>query len=262
MVRCLAVAMTLAAMVIAAPGAVGPGQFGGTFIGAIVCEDGIVIASDSRSTFEDATHKPIGYVDGMTKIFVHRGAAFAVSGLTSVNDELFPSFVRRNQFLLERPVNEILFGVSLWLPFQNSTNVLLISAGYSDGKPTICAKGPNNPQVCRHAGYVTNKDSDSLNRWWAQNRGVAPKTRDAANALRRAILERAGRDRGVGGPIAILELPKNSAPVWIEKSGQDDRWTKVCDLANDYRKGRAGIAFVNSREELDRYLVSICPVLR
>src|SRR5262245_45974072 len=117
-------------------------KFGGTFIGAFIAEDGIVVASDSRSTFLNTLGKPVGYVDGMPKVFVQSGAAFAVSGLTSVNGELFSSFVHRNDFLLARPVDELLFGVSLWLPFKNSTNVLLISAGFLNGRPTICAKSP------------------------------------------------------------------------------------------------------------------------
>src|SRR4026207_1198877 len=72
------------------------GRFGGTFIGVIVAEDGIVVGSDSRSTFIDAGGQPVGYVDHMTKIYVSDGAAVAVAGLTSVEDELFSSFMRRN----------------------------------------------------------------------------------------------------------------------------------------------------------------------
>src|SRR5678815_2887740 len=67
------------------------GKFGGTFIGVIVAEDGIVMGSDSRSTFVDAGNKPVGYVDRMPKIYVKHGAALAVAGLTSVEDELLGS---------------------------------------------------------------------------------------------------------------------------------------------------------------------------
>jgi hypothetical protein len=76
-------------------------RFGGTFIAAVVCEDGIVVASDSRSTFIDEKGRPFGYIDGMPKIFVSEGPAVAVSGLSSMGDELLNSFVRRNAFLLE-----------------------------------------------------------------------------------------------------------------------------------------------------------------
>ena len=233
-------------------------RFGGTFIGAIVCEDGIIVASDSRSTFEDADRRAVGYVDGMTKIFVQQGAAFAVSGLTSVNDELFPAFVHRNEFLLARPVDEVLFGVALWLPFQNATNVLLISAGFVNGEPTICSKGPNTPQSCRKTGYVTNRQSASLARWYGETRGVLPKAQSAAAAMKQAILEGAAIDRGIGGPISILLLKKNSPSQWLENP-PGDGWTKVCDLVNDYRRNRATIDFANSREELNRYLAGACP---
>src|SRR6266850_8063345 len=121
---------------------------GGTFIGAIICEDGIVVASDSRTTFMDGSGKAFGYVDGMPKIYVHGGPAVAMSGLTSLEGELFSSFVRRNDYLLARPVNEILFGFLVWLPLSNSNAVGLVSAGYMDGKPMICAKSPILPQSC------------------------------------------------------------------------------------------------------------------
>ena len=58
-------------------------QYGGTFIGAVICSDGIVVASDSRTTFMDGKGRPFAYVDGMPKIYADRGAAVAFSGMTS-----------------------------------------------------------------------------------------------------------------------------------------------------------------------------------
>src|SRR5262245_47559083 len=82
-------------------------RFGGTFIGVIVTQQGIVVGSDSRSTFVTSSGKPVGYVDRMQKIYVNHGTAVAVAGLTSVDDELFSSFMRRNDDLLQTSVNEI-----------------------------------------------------------------------------------------------------------------------------------------------------------
>src|SRR5688572_6610065 len=79
-------------------------QFGGTFIGAVVAQDGVVIGADSRSTFVDGDGKRFGYVDRMQKVYVDHGAAVAVAGLTSVEDELFTSFMQRNDYLLAQPV--------------------------------------------------------------------------------------------------------------------------------------------------------------
>ena len=42
-----------------------------------------------------------------------------VSGLTSVGDELFGGLVQRNEYMLSRPVNEMLFDVQLRLPYTN-----------------------------------------------------------------------------------------------------------------------------------------------
>src|SRR6185295_14006549 len=163
--------------------------FGGTFIGAVVVDDGIVIASDTRSTFIDNSGKQFGYIDGMPKVFVQHESAFAISGLSSISGELFNSFISRNEFLLARPVDEILFGVMLGLPFRNSTKVLLISAGFIDGQSMICAKNPADPQLCRNSGFITNRDTPSLSRWIAAAKGVTPKPGAAAAALREAIVE-------------------------------------------------------------------------
>src|SRR5262245_18772063 len=117
-------------------------RYGGTFIGAVICSDGIVVASDSRITFVEPDGKPFGYVDGMPKMYIGSGAVVAVSGLTSLKGELFSSFVQRNQYLLDRPVNEVLFGLLVWLPFQNSNSVGMLSTGFVNGDPLLCAKSP------------------------------------------------------------------------------------------------------------------------
>src|SRR5262245_3871572 len=142
------------------------GQFGGTFIGAIVAEDGIVMGSDSRSTFVDSAGKPVGYVDRMPKIYMKGGAAIAVAGLTSVEDELLSSFIRRNDYLLDRSVDDVLYDVALKLPIRNTNNVLMLSAGFSRSEPMICAKVPIEPPSCRKSGYFTNKTSPGLRRWF------------------------------------------------------------------------------------------------
>ena len=155
-------------------------QYGGTFVAAVVCQDGIVVASDSRMTFTDEAGRAFGYVDGFAKIYVERGAAVAITGSIGVEGELFSSFVNRNRFLLERPVNEILFGFGLYLPFANSNNVGMISAGFVDGKPMICSKAPVLPQTCLNSGYMSNKDS-ALLRDTLMKLGRAPTSEEAAS---------------------------------------------------------------------------------
>ena len=235
-----------------------PGQFGGTFIGAIVAQDGVVIGADSRSTFIDPDGMRLGYVDRTQKVYVEHGAAVAVSGLTSVEDELFTSFMRRNDYLLAQPVNEMLFDVALKLPFRNTTNVLLISAGYLNGEATICAKAPIDPQSCHKSGYITNKSSSSLRRW-LQGRNGIPSSVEAAAALDQAIQESADLDSTVGGPISLLLVPKSGEPRWLKNPPTDNGWTRVCDIVASYRSGRTTIFFTNSKAQLDSYLNAACP---
>jgi hypothetical protein len=235
------------------------GQFGGTFIGAVVAQDGVVMGSDSRSTFLDPDGKRMGYVDRMQKIYVSHGAAIAVSGLTSVEDELFTTFMQRNDYLLARPVQEILFDVALKLPFRNTTSVLLISAGYVNGVATICAKAPVEPQTCGSGGYITNKTSNSLRRWLESRRGRMPSTTEAAAALEQAIQESADLDSAIGGPITLLQVSKTDEPRWLKNPPSDNGWTRVCDVVASHRNGRTPIFFTNTRDQLDNYLNGVCP---
>jgi hypothetical protein len=235
------------------------GQFGGTFIGAIVAEDGIVLGSDSRSTFVDSGGKPVGYVDRMPKIYVKGGAAIAVAGLTSVEDELLSSFIRRNDYLLDSAVDEILLDVALKLPFRNTNNVLMLSAGLSDGKPMICAKAPIKPQSCNKAGYFANKTSAGLRRWFEARHGRVGTVGEASAALEKAIREAADLDSTIGGPITLLEFSSAGNPHWLQNPPDDNGWTRVCDIVEAYRKGRILIFFTDSKQGLDTYLAGVCP---
>jgi hypothetical protein len=254
---------TFIAVLFLTPGCSSPnrsnGSFGGTFIGAVVASDGIVVASDSRSTFIDPDGRRIGYVDEMQKIYVDGGAAVAVSGLTSVEDELFSAFMQRHEFLMMRPVNEILFDLALRLPVRNANGVLLISAGFEQGQPMICAKGPLTPQSCRNSGYVVNKDSPALRRWKESLSGRSYKAAEAAAILERAIREAADLDAAIGGPIASLLLPNAGSPRWLTRPPDFHSWTRVCELVESHRSGRTTIFFTNSKDELESYLSRVCP---
>jgi hypothetical protein len=234
------------------------GKFGGTFIGAIIAEDGIVMGSDSRSTFVDSGGQPMGYVDRMPKIYVKDAAAIAVAGLTSVEDELLSAFIRRNNDLLNSSVNEILFDVGLKLPIRNTNNVLMLSAGLVNGEPVICAKVPVEPQSCRKSGYFANKNSPGLRRWYEMPHRYPVTTVDASVALERAIREASDLDTTIGGPITLLEI-SSSGSHWLQNPPNDNGWTRVCDIVEAYRKGRVPIFFTDSKESLDRYLASVCP---
>lgn len=233
-------------------------RYGGTFIGAVICEDGIVVASDSRTTFMDGSGRAFGYLDNTPKIYVDRGAAVAVSGLGSLEGELFSSFVRRNDYLLARPANEILFGFLVWLPFQNSEAVGLISAGFVDGKPMICAKSPIQPQTCTSAGYIGSKNSTLL-RDTLMKLGRLPKVSEGAAALKAAIEQHSRTDPTVGGPISILKLSSGAEPQWLENPSRDSGHTRICDLVAEHRAGRRRIMPLGTQQQLDQHLNAACP---
>jgi hypothetical protein len=233
-------------------------QYGGTFIGAVICDTGVVIASDSRTTFLDGNGHAFGYMDGMPKIYVDRGSAVAVAGLSSLEGELFSSFVNRNRDLLARPVNEILSGFLVWMPFANSNGVLMISAGFQDGKPTICAKAPILPQSCSNASFISNKDSPVL-RDMLTKLGRFPTAAEATAALKAAIEESSRTDPTVGGPVSILTLSPSAPPHWSDGPLTDGGMTRICDLVREHRAGRRHIIPVGTAQELEQHLDAACP---
>jgi hypothetical protein len=233
-------------------------RYGGTFIGAVIAEDGIVMVSDSRTTFMDGSGRPFGYLDGMPKIYVNRGSAVAVSGLSSLNGELFSSFVRRNEYLLGRPVNEILFGFLVWLPFQNSEAVGLISAGYVAGKPMICAKSPILDQACSSFGFINNKNSPVLQER-LMKLGRPPKATEAAAALKAALQASANSDTTIGGPVSLLKLTPNGPAEWLENQPTDRGLTHICDLVREHRSGHRRIVPATTSQDLERHLNAACP---
>ena len=237
-----------------------PGQgegyrYGGTFIGTAIGSDGIVIASDSRTTFMDGSGRAFGYLDGMPKIYVDRGAAVAISGLSSLEGELFSSFVNRNRYLLARPVNEILFGFLLWMPLTNGNNIGMISAGFLEGKPMICAKSPILPQSCASTGFISSKNS-ALLRDTLTKLGRAPAAAEAAAALTAAIEEYSRTDPTVGGPISILKLSGSAPPQWFANPPSDGGLTQICDLV---RVRRAQIMPLGTPQDLNAHLNAACP---
>jgi len=234
-------------------------KFGGTFIGAVVAEDGIVMGADSRSTFLDTDGRHLGFVDGMQKLYATNTTAVAVSGLTSVEGELFNSFVDRNAFLLQRPADEVLFGFAVWLPYNNATGVLLLSGGFPKGKPTICGRSVVRPQACQDNGFITNKRSPSLETWFS-GLHAAPKATAAAAALRKAIQESAASDETVGGATSLVQLQAGGALVWLENPPRQNQWKTVCDIIRDARTGRVRIAPSGGNQaDLDRFLGRTCP---
>jgi hypothetical protein len=236
---------------------VNPPRFGGTFIGAIVAEDGIVLGADSRSTFIDSAGRPMGYVDGIQKIYVGPTTGVAVSGLTSLDGELFNSFVDRNLFLLQRPADEVLFGFAVWLPYKNSVGVMLLSGGFSNGKPMVCARSVFQPQSCQNEGSITNKPAPSLEAWVSRLK-APPKAAAAAEALKKAIEESAASDITVGGPISLVQVRHDGLPIWLENPPGTTTWHTICDIVRDHRASRIKIVPTGSSSDLDHYLASTC----
>ena len=230
-------------------------QYGGTFIGAVICSDGIVVAADSRTTFMDGQGKAFAYLDGTPKMYADKGAAVAFSGMISLDGELLSSFVARNPYLLEPPVNDILFGFLMHMPFANTNGVAMISAGFLDGTPMICVKAPIDPQTCSSSGFFATKASPLL-RDTLRGLSRRPTVAEARAALKAAIEESSKTDSTVGGPVSSLTLTHDGSPQWSGAVLSEGGLSKICDLI---RRRRSEIVPLGSQQDLDLHLSAACP---
>jgi hypothetical protein len=151
-------------------------------------------------------------------------------------------------------VNEILFGFLLYVPFTNTNGIVMISAGFLDGKPMICSKSPIVPQNCSNSGSFSNKVSPVL-RSSLSRLNRTPTTAEATAILKAAIEESAQTDSSVGGPISILRLSSDGPPQWSGAVLSDGGVSQICDLV---RRRRADIVPVGSKEDLDVHLSAAC----
>jgi hypothetical protein len=133
------------------------------------------MAADSRTTFMGGDGKPFGYLDRMPKISSRGARLLGFRAFSSLEGELFSSFLKRNDYLLARPVNEILFDFLLRMPWVNTGETIMIAAG-----------------------FIANKTSALLQQKLL-GLGRLPTSAEAAAALTAAIEEHAKTDLSVGG---------------------------------------------------------------
>lgn len=239
---------------------------GSFFIGAI-CNDGIIIAAESRGNIfdkRDDSKTPLAYFDDIQKIFPIEKKCIAETGQELIGnyffshicrefyrrtspkipiDDLLPEFI---QFCERHMLGEI---------FQELKNQKLIAAGYKNDLPTLCYfdinvdpnfKCINNGLIESDITLLKGYDTGDLS------------CKEVAELAEKAIQEYASindRWKTIGGPISILKITVDNIE-WVKNEPTYNEWTKSEDFIEDYQKGMVEITPIPpfDKEQLDEFL--------
>jgi hypothetical protein len=206
----------------------------GTLIIAIICEDGIIIASDSRGAFRElANGKPhtYAYVDSIQKIYQLNQYPIAVSGLTVFNKNmlrnLFTDFKDKNgtstniehsfaifkHFLIsERGINEreIFLKDNSWIMgcYEAGVPKLLLAA---EGKTSILTQ-KNDMAFSKIEAYET------FSR--LKNKYKLPLTTIHAARLAEETIRQYPKEHNleaeIGGPLTIIKITPANKIIYLK----------------------------------------------
>lgn len=219
----------------------------GTLVVAIICNDGILFAADSRGAFTatsetDQSKKAItyAYIDSMEKIFPIHKWRIAVTGLTMLGKKFIYQIMldysnthkqndslRQTFFSLKRYLNKNL-KVS---DSELFTETQYILAGYEGSIPTIYGYGFSGEKIVHRIGAYIVSDNSFI-RYLKIPNEIKLKCSDIAPFIEANMIEFSKQkgDSSVGGPISILQIkPGNS--IAIIKKFRTKRYKDYTDMA-------------------------------
>jgi 20S proteasome alpha/beta subunit len=235
---------------------------GGSFVAAVICADGIVVASDSRGTInisrnEDKT--PVAYFDGIQKIFPVGSNVLASYGRGTFSGLFFSNMVEdfaRTEYAKE-PVDRLLGAFLIFSSKQYTHAVLdqlwhevMIAGGYINDQPRICvfdaARSDKGLSLfeCVKSG-IAETSVTSLEKY-DENTFLSMSSGDAAGLIENAIgehVKKTSRQNEVGGPISILRITKD-AITWIRNEPPMQRWQVTEDFLRDVRSERIKLTII------------------
>jgi hypothetical protein len=201
----------------------------GTILVAVICKDGILFATDSRSSFTitniDANGKSkedvFAYMNNDKKLYQAKDYFIAVSGLSMFNKKYVRDLVSNfNKTIIEKlKVEEIFDGFLNFLITENNltkTEIFnentFIIAGYENSKPKIISQQKENRSIGEDIGRMFY--SDILFKQFVQ----FEQSKELTCANLYPVIEKAINDYAeyrndykVGGPVEIIQIkPDNT----------------------------------------------------
>ena len=190
----------------------------GTVIVASVCEDGILFASDSRSSFtlnEKYSNQVYAYFDNDKKIFEIGKFLIAFSGISMLNKKFMKDIVAEfnakypRNYDIETTLNKFIDYLKdeQRVPDSTLSENQIIIAGYEDSKPKIVAQNKGSKMYQEKIGYMIHSDTE-LPRFLNLSRDVKLTCKNLSPFMEKGIysLAQYRNDNKVGGPLEIIQI--------------------------------------------------------
>lgn len=229
--------------------------FYGTIIVAAICEDGILFASDSRSSFilnKENSNKVYAYFENDKKIFEIGNYLIASSGISMLNNKFFRDIV--GEYNIAYPQKE-----DIETTFNNFLDYLkteqnvhdsvleendIIIAGYENSKPKIIAQSKERRLSQVNVAHMIHSDTE-LPRFVRFSQSIKLTCRNLAPAMEKAIyaLAEYRNDNKFGGPLEFMQITTSNKHVTI-KTFDANNFKTYKDLANAILDGKIEVKYV------------------
>ena len=236
----------------------------GSFVIAVICKDGIIVASDSRGTVKDRQGKRIAYYDINQKIFPLGSKLIADTGYASLNDPKISFLSALMSRFAESPLSQVevtqlpdsyfRFAAATLPPAgaESAKVQTLVFAGFQKKKATLCLyQGESNHTVqCSSSGYLSSPKQHIRE----LNDAKSMSFREAARIMQKTIDDYAAAVQPgfVGGPVVFRTITL-SGSKWFGAHPDWPNWGTFTDLAGDYEKNRVPFHLMpgTTRAQLD-----------
>jgi hypothetical protein len=246
----------------------------GSFVIAVICKDGIIMASDSRANIFDKSdlyHKPIAYYDLIQKIFPIGSNAIAETGQGLILNVFFSTIVEifsKNRVPIR--VDKLLPSFIDYCGNNFPPEVLsemkkqkLFAAGYVNNIPTICYYNEEQPEqsfgCIQNMGYI--QSDKTLLSEYDSGVLVNMSSNEVADLAIKAIKEYSKENerwKTIGGPIQVLLISHNKTS-WIKNEPPLQRWTYISDFIEDFINNKVNITPISPTtiEQLKNLFLSV-----
>lgn len=234
----------------------------GTLVIAIICYDGIIMASDSRGSFierlPNGKEHPFAYIDSMQKIFFLKNYSVAITGVSMVNKKYYYQFLEEfnhsdsqdsnfgETFANFKSFLSTKYGINDSILFDNN---FFISGFYENHIAKLVGYRKNDSLITSaHNGMLFSADNAKQSFFNLYDSYKLPLTcENGAFLAEKAIYKFAidsNKTSEVGGPISIIKISPDNSITYI-KSFNPKTYKDYKDFANSILKNETKVVYTD-----------------
>jgi hypothetical protein len=237
-------------------------QWGGTFIVAAICKDGIIAACDTRASFLDKDGHVAAYFEGESKLYADGKTILGMAGIYSFDEitlsGLFNGFTSSNKTripLADYKEAFMNYAKKILKPAEYAvlSRNYFMTVGYQNGKPLIYTYHENRVDSITQTGYLTTDesvDNMSIIKRDLKNADFIKATEIIKEILSREIEDdNSNRIGTIGGPVFVARLTESSLN-WARLGQQVDYKTRK-DLIEAYNRREFTIKYRSTMDSVN-----------